>query len=46
MTQVALTKEQEIEAAYAQMKAQEQKDKDSAWKQADKELGHQQKSSV
>ena len=46
MTQVALTKEQEIEQAYAQLKAQEQKDKDLAWQKADKEMGHQQKSSV
>lgn len=46
MTQVALTKEQEIEQAYAQLQAQEKQAKEAAWKQADKELGHQQKSSV
>jgi hypothetical protein len=37
MTQVALTKEQEIDAAYAQMKAQEQKDKNAAWERAEAE---------
>lgn len=37
MTQVVLTKEQEIDAAYAQMKAQEQKDKNAAWERAESE---------
>jgi len=46
MTQVALTKEQEIEQAYAQLKAQERQSKEAAWKQADKELEHQKPSSV
>lgn len=40
MTQVALTKEQEIEAAYVQMKDQERKDKEAAWNQADAERAH------
>lgn len=41
MTQVALTKEQEVDAAYAQMKAQEQKDKDAVWErlEADQNKG-------
>lgn len=35
MTQVTMTKEQEIDQAYAQMKAQERQAKDAAWKQAE-----------
>lgn len=35
MTQVVLTKEQEIEQAYAQMKAQEKQDKEAAWAKAE-----------
>lgn len=46
MTKVALTKEQEIEQAYAQLQAQERQAKEAAWKQADKELEHQKPSSV
>lgn len=41
-----LTKEQEIEMAYEQLAKQKQAEKESAWKQADKELAHQQKQSV
>jgi hypothetical protein len=46
MNQATMTKEQEIEQAYAQLQAQQKQAKESAWKQADKELGHQQKQSV
>lgn len=35
MTQATMTKEQEIDQAYAQMKAQEQKAKNAAWEQAE-----------
>lgn len=31
MTQATMTKQQQIDAAYAQAKAHEQKDKDAAW---------------
>lgn len=41
-----MTKEEEIEQAYAQQAAQKTADKENAWKQADKELQHQQKQSV
>lgn len=43
MTQVALTKEQEIEQAYAQLKAQEKQERDAVWDRAEAE---QNKSSV
>jgi hypothetical protein len=33
-----MTKQQEIDAAYAQAKAQEQKDKNAAWERAESEL--------
>lgn len=35
-----MTKEQEIEMAYAQLKEQERKDKEAAWNQADAERTH------
>jgi hypothetical protein len=35
MTQVVLTKEQEVEQAYAQLQAQEKQAKEAAWKQAE-----------
>lgn len=35
-----MTKEQEIEMAYAQMKEQERQDKEAAWNQADAERTH------
>lgn len=37
MTQATLTKQQEIDAAYAQLQAQEKQDKNSAWEQAEKD---------
>jgi hypothetical protein len=37
MTQATLTKEQEIEQAYAQLQAQEKQAKNSAWEQAEKD---------
>lgn len=46
MTQSTMTKEQEIDQAYAQMQAQEKQAKEAAWRQADKELEHQKPSSV
>lgn len=35
MTQSTMTKEQEIDQAYAQMQAQEKQAKEAAWKQAE-----------
>lgn len=35
MTKAVLTKEQEIELAYAQLKEQELKEKEAAWEQAE-----------
>jgi len=35
MTQVALTKEQEIEQAYAQLKAQEKQERDAVWERVE-----------
>lgn len=35
MTQATMTKEQEIDQAYAQMQAQEKQAKEAAWKQAE-----------
>jgi hypothetical protein len=35
MTKAALTKEQEIELAYAQLKEQNEKEKEAAWEQAE-----------
>lgn len=46
MTVQTLTKQQEIDQAYAQLAAQKSAEKESAWRQADKELQHQQKQSV
>lgn len=37
MTQATMTKQQQIDAAYAQAKAQEQKDKDAVWERVETE---------
>ena len=37
MTKATMTKEQEIDQAYAQMKAQERQVKDAAWNRAEAE---------
>lgn len=41
-TQTTLTRDQQIEAAWAQRAAQEKAAKDQAWNKADSELQHQQ----
>jgi len=46
MTAQKLTREQEIELAYAQKATNERKEKDAAWEKADQKLQHQQKQSV
>lgn len=45
-TQTKMTREQEIDAAWAQRKAQEKAQKEQAWEKADVELAHQHAQSV